>query len=115
MKKLQLYLIYIGFNLLINLSVSIWYFLFDGYLGLGFGELIYIGFILIVMIINIFILVFHRKTPIYYKGLIFCLCLLYDIWLFNLLYNVPKVYWTSHPTHSPTPQLAPKTPPTKTP
>lgn len=74
-------------HILISIVFLLWYFCFDGYLGNGYGELVYILAICGVFMLSLLILLFYRKTIIYMYG-IELLLFLYYIWFFQLFNNV---------------------------
>ena len=85
MKKL-IFKIILGIHLLINISFLYWYIWDGGFLGYGYGELVYVLIILIFTLISISIIFFFNKIIDHiYLIEIFLLC--YNIWFINLLYK----------------------------
>ncbi len=68
------------------LAFLIWYFFFEGYLGMGYGELIYVGMILAAFA-GLLFLIFKSIDKAYTWLILGCL-LIMDFWLFQLLRDV---------------------------
>ena len=60
-------------------------FFFDGYLGYGYGELVYILFVCVQLVLSLLILLI-KKNLNEYRWLIFFVLIVYYVCAFNLIY-----------------------------
>lgn len=92
MIKLPLYKLLAILNSIYILYFLIWYFFFDGYLGFGYGELVYILIIIIVLLICM-IVIFSKRNLKNFKIGIYLLLLMFNIWFFYLLCTSKNIEW----------------------
>lgn len=70
-------------------SFLLWYFICDGFLGFGYGELVYILLILIFFILNLITIILKKQLYNYKIG-IFLLFFCFDFWFVYFLSDLPK-------------------------
>ena len=81
MKKAILFL-----NLILTTYFLCWYFIWDGYLGYGYGELLYILFIVLYWVISILLILINKRLNNYF-WILFTTMLMFYIWLAYLLWG----------------------------
>lgn len=79
----------LAIHLIINIIFLVWYFYFDGFLGYGYGELLYVLFICIITLTSSLFLIYFKKIKDFIY-IIEIILIIYNIWLFNLLCHIPK-------------------------
>ena len=83
MKQL-IFKIILGVHLVINISFLYWYIWGGGFLGYGYGELVYVLIILITTLISISLMFFLNKIVSLIYFIEFVL-LRYNVWFFSIL------------------------------